>query len=212
MSTKLDVKQGDKYGLFTILEECSERGKDREFKCLCECGNIKVVRLLDLRRGHAKSCGCYRSKLVTKTNTTHNQSRTKLYSIYHTMKARCSKESDPRYKYYGARGITVCDEWQIFERFSKWANNNGYTEGLSIERVDVNGNYEPSNCTWIPKADQPKNARSNINITIDGETKYLQEWCRVFDINRNTVLNRVSRKGWSYKKALTTPIKAGTKK
>lgn len=158
-----------------------------------------------MRSGHTRSCGCLRSETVAQRYTTHGCSGTKLYMIWCTMKARCLKPKSNRYKYYGARGIKICSEWFNFELFYQWAVSNGYQEGLTIERKDVNGNYEPENCQWIPKSEQPKNSRSNVIISYNGQEKYLQQWADELGMNRSTIQGRLSR-GWSIETTFKTPV------
>lgn len=121
------------------------------------------------------------------------------------MKARCYNATHDRYKDYGARGIVVCDEWlNDFTVFYDWAMNNGYKENLTIDRIDVNGNYEPSNCRWVTSKEQQRNTRYNRNYTINGKTHCITEWCEILGINRNMVYTRINR-GWTVENALLTP-------
>ena len=137
----------------------------------------------------------------------HGYSRTKLYKTYQRIKNRCYRKNFPHYNLYGGRGIKMCDEWlNDFVRFKDWALNNGYEEGLSIDRIDVNGNYEPSNCRWITMFEQASNKRNNIYYTINGMTKTQAEWCRYYNIPKNNVRRRLDI-GWDIMKALTTPIR-----
>ena len=131
----------------------------RRWECKCDCGNVTIVRHGDLRSGRTASCGCYNyeKKAVVKT---HGYSRTKLYHVYTKMKGRCNNPKDKKYAYYGGRGIKVCEQWQENPQvFIQWALNNGYKEGLSIDRIDVNGNYEPDNCRWTDAETQCLNQR-----------------------------------------------------
>jgi hypothetical protein len=152
-------------------------------KCKCECGGFITVKLNNLVNGTVKSCGCIKKEINRKRmierNTSHGHSHTKLYQIYATMKTRCYNKNDPAYKWYGKRGVIVCDEWKTnFLNFYNWANNNGYDSGLSIDRIDNNGNYEPSNCKWTTMYEQSFNRRTTIyvNITAFGETKDIHVW------------------------------------
>lgn len=145
----------------------------------------------------------------------------RLNNIYNDMKKRCYKPYCKAYKHYGARGITVCEEWLNKERvviayrnnatkgylaFKKWALENGYSDNLTLDRIDVNGNYEPSNCRWATNKVQANNTTRNHWLTYKGETKTMQQWCDIFYLNKSTVRNRI-KKGWSVEKALTTPVK-----
>lgn len=126
----------------------------------------------------------------------------RLYRIYWGMKSRCYNKKYLWYNDYGARGIRVCDEWlNDFQVFYDWAINNGYKENLSIDRIDVNGNYEPDNCQWITPKQQARNRRSNKYYTINGETHCLSEWCEILNLNYTTVKARLHY-GWSIEKTL----------
>jgi hypothetical protein len=128
------------------------------------------------------------------------------------MKARCYNPNNKGYKNYGERGITVCDEWLNDPSvFFKWAKDNGFQENLTLDRIDVNGNYNPTNCRWISKFKQQGNKRNNHFITFNGETKHLKEWGRVLGINAHTIGGRL-RNGWSEERALTQPVKKKKKK
>ena len=142
----------------SILTIIKQKGK--KVLCQCECGNQKFFWLSDIQKGKIKSCGCLRYKKLKKRNTKHGESKTDLYKKYRSMISRCKYKSATGYKNYGGRGISVCKSWsEDYLEFKKWSLNNGYEEGLSLERIDVNGNYEPSNCSWIPFSEQQKNKR-----------------------------------------------------
>lgn len=133
------------------------------WKCKCDCGNTKVVRKDHLISGATKSCGCFEKENLNKLafKSTHEQSHTKLYYVWNSMKQRCNNPKVKGYKYWGGRGISVCDEWKdSFYSFYLWATNNGYNHGLTIDRIDVDGNYEPSNCRWVTMKVQANNKRN----------------------------------------------------
>ena len=158
--------------------------------CKCDCGNFITVLSSSLKREHTRSCGC----LSIETRTKHNLSNTRLYQIYCTMKQRCCNSNDMAYKDYGGRGITICKEWlDSFTAFYDWAIANGYKEDLTIDRIDVNGNYEPSNCRWLSRGEQSKNTRRNVYATFYGETKTLSEWARIANIPQTTFCRRIKQ-------------------
>ncbi len=165
--------EGQRYGKLVVLKEAepiySKTGKMiRRWECQCDCGNITVVRHGDLRSGRTVSCGCYNYEKESVLKT-HGYSRTKLYDVYIKMKSRCNNPDDKNYADYGGRGIKVCKEWNESPKsFIEWALNNGYKEKLSIDRINVNGNYEPGNCRWTDSETQCLNQR----IRKDNKTGY----------------------------------------
>lgn len=129
-------------------------------------------------------------------NYKHGQRHSRIYNIYYHMKNRCYNVKDNRYNQYGDRGIKVCDEWKnSFKSFYEWSMNNGYNDNLTIDRIDNNGNYEPLNCRWVDNFTQMQNRSNNHFITINGETKVLFEWCRIYGLNPTTINQRIKR-GW----------------
>lgn len=171
--------------------------------CQCECGRTVIVSGANLRNGHIKSCGCYRSEIARKNATKHGLRQTRLYKIFHGMKKRCYTPTAINFSIYGGRGITICEEWlNDFQAFYDWAMSNGYADDLSIDRIDVNGNYEPSNCRWVSMKEQVNNRRANRFITYNGETHTLSEWSNIVGINIKTLHKRL-RDGWSAEDALT---------
>lgn len=139
-------------------------------------------------------------------NYIDGRKNTRLYSIYNNMKTRCYNAKSQFYYRYGGRGITICEEWKNdFQVFYEWAMINGYSDGLTIDRIDNNGNYEPDNCRWVDKRTQAVNKCTNHLVTIEGVTKSLKEWSEIFCINYQTVQDRLKR-GWSEEKALKSPV------
>ena len=138
---------------------------------------------------------------------THNMSGTRLYRIWNDMKVRCSHKDNDNYPYYGGRGIAVCDEWESsFETFMQWAESSGYSEGLTLDRINTNGNYEPSNCRWIEFKAQCRNRRNNIFYELNGESKIIAEWSEIYDIPSATIWRRINKYGWDVKTAITAPV------
>lgn len=135
-----------------------------------------------------------RRRRMVERNTIHGESGTKLNRKWKKMKERCYNTNCERYKNYGGRGITVCEEWQGFIPFRDWALANGYEEGLSIDRINNDGNYEPSNCRWVTMAEQNRNTSRTVRITIDGVTKCASEWARIAGVHNSTIIKRY-RKG-----------------
>lgn len=158
----------------------------RRVLCKCDCGNEKIVQLCKLRNGTTKSCGCLRGQ----SSIIHHETKTRLYRCWQAMKRRCLKTNDDHYQFYGERGIGVCTEWLNYEIFRDWALTNGYTDELTLDRIDVNGNYEPSNCRWVDRKIQANNKRTNHYITYNGITKSAQEWSDIYGIPASTLIFR----------------------
>lgn len=155
-----------KFGRLKVVSQ-AEPTKDnhKRWLCECECGNKTIVDGRDLRKGATKSCGCLlkeiAKKKIIKINTKHGDSHTRLYNIWQNMKDRCYRINNKNYKYYGERNILVCPEWFSYMNFKDWALNNGYKDNLTIDRINVNGNYEPINCRWITIQEQQRNKRNS---------------------------------------------------
>lgn len=133
----------------------------------------------------------------------HHKSNTRLFHIWCGVKQRCYYHKHKQYKDYGGRGIAVCDEWlRDFMNFYNWAITNGYRENLTIDRIDNNGNYEPNNCRWVTIKQQQRNKSTCRNITINGETHCLMEWCEILNLKYDKIRMRLNRLGWSIERAL----------
>lgn len=137
----------------------------------------------------------------------HGESGSRLFNIWCGMKSRCGDGAKTRDAfYYKDRGIRVFKDWHKFSIFRDWAKENGYKSNLTLERIDVNGGYFPGNCKWIPSKDQNRNKRNNHRITINGETKILDDWSREYGIKPNTITTRILKYGWDEQRAVTTPV------
>ena len=171
--------EGQKFGRLTAIKKVGNSNGHITWLCECECGKKTIVQATMLKKGRTRSCGCLwveaisdfnhseRKKEIAKiAKTTHGKKGSRIYRIWCAMKSRCTNSNVPCYKYYGGRGITVCDEWKNdFMSFYNWAMSHGYAENLTIDRIDVDGNYEPSNCRWATMKEQNKNKRRKINGT-----------------------------------------------
>jgi hypothetical protein len=147
--------------------------------CKCDCGNERTIRSDSLVSGKSKSCGCLSPDVNQEVHKIHGDSSTRLYKIHKKMISRCYNKENDRFHRYGQRGITVCDEWlRDYEAFKEWSLCNGYDEDLSIDRINNDGNYEPSNCRWTTVKVQSNNTSRNRYIEFNGETKTLAEWCQ----------------------------------
>lgn len=202
------VCAGDRFGRLVVISEDESTINvlntcHKKFLCQCDCGRTKIIRSANLTRSKTptRSCGC----LIGVKHIKHGDYKTRLYHIWVGMRHRCFAPSDKYYHNYGERGIVVCDEWnEDYLNFKEWALTNGYNDELTIERIDVNGNYEPSNCCWIPRAEQPKNTRISRRYTYNGQTKTLRDWAVSLGGSPDLVKERIKR-GWDIEKAITTP-------
>lgn len=148
-------------------------------------------------------------KIGNKNAEKHGLSHTRLHRIWHSMYCRCNYKSTNGYKNYGGRRITVCNEWigiEGFVRFYNWAIENGYKDGLTLDRINLNGNYEPSNCKWSTPKEQSNHRRNSRYITFNNETKTAKQWCDLYKISQTTFNDRLNR-GWTIEQALTIPTK-----
>lgn len=196
-----DVHVGDVYGNWTVLEILPKtRNYHKIFKCQCICGTIKEVDGFNIIKGKSISCGCVRKEMSKQRMTKHGQTKTRLHTIWCSMRERCNNPNSQAYNNYGGRGIMVCKEWQDdYMNFYNWSMANGYEDTLSIDRIDVNGNYEPSNCRWADTKTQCNNTRSNIMITYQGKTQSLKLWCEELNLDYNMIRARFARNNWKDK-------------
>lgn len=179
---------GKKFGRLTVIEYADMDGRHVMVKCKCDCGNYIVTREYRLISGTTKSCGCYRKDKLTK----HGNRHTKLYHRWCSMRRRCTDSKNKWYNAYGGRGISVCEEWdKSFEAFYKWAQDNGYNESLTLDRIDNYGNYEPANCRWVTMKVQSNNRRSSRFIQYHDKTMTLAQWAEYTGIKSSTIWKRL---------------------
>lgn len=211
---------GKKYNHLTII--AYENGR---FTCVCDCGNIQRVKPTFLLGGTVKTCGMddcphHRALAMRMDGASHER----LYGVWRGMMYRCNNSKATSYQHYGGRGIAVCKEWEdSYDTFRGWALANGYSDDLSIDRINNDGNYEPSNCRWATLSEQMQNQRprhlfkkpavgqrkrtaSKHMVTIGATTKSLAQWCDDSGISYATVLYRVNKRGMTYEDALNTPL------
>lgn len=191
---KIPIPIGFKVGRLTVIAEAPALNRRSRSVCLCECGNITVKPNIVLRGKCATlSCGCLLSDSHLKHGGKKRRTRNRMYNIWSGMKRRCYNKKSAIYKFYGARGISVCDEWRnSFASFREWCEANGYSDAKSIDRINPDGNYEPNNCRFATRTEQAYNKRNTIYITIDGCKKNLKEWCDLFGTPNKLARTRVN--------------------
>lgn len=196
---------GQRFGRLTVLGVAEDDMKHhgQRWLCQCDCGNTVIVRSDGLVSGHTKGCGCENAR-----RTTHGKADTKLFKVWTGMKQRCFNPKDYAYPNYGGRGVTICAEWSNdFSTFYEWSVTHGYKEGLSIDRIDVNGNYCPENCRWATPLQQMRNRRNTVYLEFEGSRHSLTEWSEITGIKRDTLDGRY-RKGWPTERVLFEPVNA----
>lgn len=209
MGKIITVNAGERFGQLTVIREGvrtvqpSGQGQ-RMFLCLCDCGREKAVRLSHLRHGQVRSCGCLNGEL-------HGLTGTPLHTSWRAMKMRCGWKGYREAHLYSERGITVCDEWKdSFSAFAKWAKENGHRDGLTIDRIDNNKGYEPSNCRWVSQRANCNNRRVTVRVMYNGECQSFMDLLHLLGRTEQsaTIRARINR-GWSAQRAIDTPIRKG---
>lgn len=206
---------GKKFGKLTVdsaivTRDSSGRSIVR-WNVTCDCGNKILANPSKLVYGVQNACVCGKRESSLTSNKKHGESHTRLFAIWVSMRDRCNNPQNNRYNRYGGRGITVCDEWSnSYESFRNWAVENGYDKNAkygecTIDRINVDGNYEPSNCRWVDMKTQSRNKSDNRVIEIDGVVKTLAEWCEYYGMSYKTVHRRIISLGWDAKTALEIP-------
>lgn len=193
-------QEGKEYGKLTVGKRIGTKSQSPLWECSCECGNITTATTRDLTTGHKQSCGCIGS---SNHFYIHNGRRTRLYGIWKGMRQRCYNPNNHAYHRYGGRGITVCDEWNNdFVTFRDWALANGYSDNLSIDRKDNNGNYDPSNCRWATQKEQMNNVSYNRKVEWNGEEHTVAEWAEITGLSQGVIAARLNN-GWNIERTLT---------
>lgn len=181
-----DEMVGKRYGRYIVTGYSG----GKKVHCRCNCGTEKDVDIGALRRGDTMSCGCYRSDRLT----THGLYHTKLHDVWYGMLQRCNYDKHIDHEWYKERGIAVCDEWRNnFKAFYDWAMDNGYKEGLSLDRIDNDRGYSPDNCRFATPKEQANNRSSNLRFELNGVTKTLKQWTEEYGLNYHTVYCRIKR-------------------
>ena len=188
--------------LIALRKNGQDKWQRNMWLCLCDCGEYATITIGNLTSGNSTSCGCGHDG-----HPKHHDYKNRLYHIWQKMKERCLNANCEAYRDYGGRGIAVCKEWlDDYVNFKQWALCNGYEETLTIERIDVNGNYDPNNCMWANRKQQSNNKRNNIILKLDGRSQTLSEWSEETGISYSCLRARKVR-GWDDYKTLTTPVR-----
>lgn len=204
MATTITVSPGDRFARLTVLAKAppGHRGVSR-WHCVCDCGARRTIRQANLKNGNTKSCGCLWHDTMVDLKTTHGKSASKEFSSWLNMRSRCSNPNHKDYRLYGGRGIAICDRWNDFALFLKDMGPKPSPQH-SIDRIDFNGDYEPSNCRWATPAQQCRNRRPVELVRIGEQSKCLTEWCEIYGVNYWTVRGRI-KQGATLMQALTHP-------
>lgn len=195
---------GERFGNLTVIERDINNAKsgNARWVCKCDCGNMVTVIGSHLRSGHTKSCGCKKIGEISK-----GRSKERLYRIWTRMHKRCENKKDEHYKWYGANGVKVCEKWSDYDIFKEWALKHGYAQDLSIDRINVHGNYCPENCRWTTMKKQANNKTNNRIVSIDDQKYTVSELADKLHIQPYTIYNQL-KLGWDIEKIVRN---AGTK-
>ena len=199
---------GRKFGKLSVLTLDGGAGWKSHWLCQCDCGNKKVAIAERLLRGKIRSCGCLAKEILSQRQTKHGMSLTPIYKTWMSMKERCQKEYAPNYANYGGRGIKVCERWETFENF--YQDMGEPIKGMSLDRIDNDGDYSPQNCKWSTAKEQTNNRRNNHPISFNGATHNLKEWATILGISHTQLSYRIAN--WSVEKAFTTPSRVYCKR
>lgn len=201
------MKAGERYGQLTIIgpADTPPNRRGQFWLCRCDCGEVLSAHGVEIRNGVKTSCKKCGRKRTSESSKKHGMTDTRLYKEWANIKSRCNGPGDQK-KQYHARGITYCKEWERFEPFMEWALANGYRDDLTIDRIDVNGNYCPENCRWITHAEQCGNTRRNVMVTYNGKQMCFAAAVREAGINIGTARHRYFHLGWSFEKTVETPV------
>ncbi len=188
---------GMRFGKVVVIKRAENKNNRVAFLCKCDCGTEFVTLSQNLINGWTKSCGCLNrekaSQRLSKQSKTHGFSHTRLYEVWKNMRSRCLRTYNKAYKNYGGRGIKICKEWDDFKVFHNWAYENGYSDDLTIDRIDVNGDYTPENCRWVSVEEQANNRRTNHFVVHNGERKTISEWAKVLGFPYSKIKYRIQK-------------------
>ena len=195
MSKNIIDLTGMRFGRLVVVEFAG-RNKHGHilWRCQCDCGEEVIKAGTPLKRGLIRSCGCYRVDVARENKTIHGHRYERTYNIWKHMIKRCDDENDNKYDYYGGRGIHVCDDWRNnYEDFRDWSLEHGYTDDLSLDRINNNGDYSPENCRWVDRYTQMNNTRRSRHITNENISHSISEWSRILGVHKATLRDRINR-------------------
>ncbi len=195
MGKPLNNRQGFHFGSLTVLQLAKSRGRGAWWLCQCKCGNQKEIPASDMVQGKINSCGCEHQKRIAKASTTHCMKNTRTYGIWQAMRNRCNRINQD----YSCRGITYDERWDSFENF--YLDMGEVPDGMSIDRIDVNGNYTKDNCRWATREQQANNTRANVFIEWQGKRQTRTQWEIELNMKPTTLRSRL-KAGWSLEKAM----------
>lgn len=204
MGKKLDLAR-NKFGKLTVIELYEMKNGRSYWKCKCDCGNIGIVLGSSLTTKHTMSCVACGHKRTNISNTKHGMTSSPEYQSWHGMLQRCENSNAKFYKYYGGRGILVCNEWHDFKNF--YNDMGKRPTGTTLDRKNSNGNYDKENCKWATKEEQSNNRSSNHLITFNGKTKTIMQWANETNLAFETLRERLFKYNWPIEKALTTKVR-----
>lgn len=202
---------GKKFGNLSVLKFSHRvpqkiKGYTYYYLCKCTCGDTCVVERFHLKYGHTQSCGCLQKSRTSEASKIHGLEKSRLYHIWQGIKRRCLNGNEHNYPKYGGRGIKIYKEWvNNPSNFINWALANGYTDNLTIDRIDVNGDYEPSNCRWVTQKEQSRNKRNTLKISYNGKNLPLAEWCEILNLKYSKIHQRIYKYKWSIERSFNTP-------
>ncbi|MEC4049770.1 hypothetical protein OX284_010055 [Flavobacterium sp. SUN046] len=196
---KIEIIKGSRFGKLTIISECNSTGKSRIFLCKCDCGKETIRTIKALLKKSFSSCGCFQKEFnnsprYSRRTENHGHLNTRLYSIWSEMKKRCYNKNSRAFKWYGEKGVTICNDWNLrFLNFYNWAINNGYNDNLTIDRIDFNGNYEPNNCRWVDMLCQNNNKSNNRIENYNGKNLTIAQISKITSVGYTTIISRLNR-------------------
>lgn len=201
---------GRRFGKLVVISRAENSKDDRSmWLCKCDCGKEKIIKGKYLLNGNTKSCGCLSTELLIRRNIESGcrggESYEKIYYTWYNMISRCKKGHGEDGENYKSRGISICKEWESYENFRDWSLENGFSENLTIDRVDNDGDYEPSNCRWTTVQVQANNRRSNHNVEFNGVTKTLADWSRFLNLDYGMLRARI-KYGWGTDRLFSPPM------